>query len=223
MSSGKVAILFIATGILGFAQQANEKIEFFEARVRPVLANNCYACHTENKLGGLRVDSRVALLQGGKSGPAIVPGRPEESLLIKAIRQCRSQAEDADGRQQAQGQRDRGSASTGFRRWPLSGRRKTPSQRRLPVARAPSSRSDRTSGISGRSSRFRNLRRPTVKDAGWAKTPIDRFILAKLEEKGLKPVQAADKRVIDSPRVFRPDRTASDARAGGRFSGGQLA
>src|SRR5580765_7769994 len=87
MSGGKAAFLFIATGIPGFAQQANEKIEFFEARVRPVLAANCYACHTDSKLGGLRVDSRVALLQGGKSGPAIVPGRPDESLLIKAVRQ----------------------------------------------------------------------------------------------------------------------------------------
>src|SRR5438105_12825755 len=85
MSTGKSAILFVATGALAWAQQASEKIEFFEARVRPVLANHCYACHTDSKLGGLRVDSRVALLEGGKSGPAIVPGRPEESLLVKAV------------------------------------------------------------------------------------------------------------------------------------------
>src|SRR5262245_37830336 len=88
MSSRKTSILFLAISVLACAQQANEKIEFFEARIRPVLANNCYACHTENKLGGLRVDSRVALLEGGKSGPAILPGRPEESLLIKAVMQA---------------------------------------------------------------------------------------------------------------------------------------
>src|SRR6478752_3494893 len=87
MSSRKTAVLFFAISVLGCAQVAIEKIEFFEARVRPVLANNCFACHTDNKLGGLRVDSRVALLQGGKSGPAIVLGHPEESLLIKAISQ----------------------------------------------------------------------------------------------------------------------------------------
>src|SRR6476661_10534455 len=85
MSSRKTIVLYLATTVLGCAQQANEKIEFFEARVRPVLANNCFSCHTDSKLGGLRVDSRVALLQGGKSGPAIVPGRLEESLLVKAI------------------------------------------------------------------------------------------------------------------------------------------
>src|SRR5262245_2003264 len=80
-------ILFVLAGVVGHAQSASEKAEFFEARIRPVLANKCYACHTENELGGLRVDSRVALLEGGKSGPAIVPGRPDESLLVKAVKQ----------------------------------------------------------------------------------------------------------------------------------------
>src|SRR6476661_4608657 len=85
MSRSKAVVLFVVAGVVGRAQSASEKIEFFEARIRPVLANRCYACHTDSKLGGLRVDSRVALLQGGKSGPAIVPGRLEESLLVKAI------------------------------------------------------------------------------------------------------------------------------------------
>jgi mono/diheme cytochrome c family protein len=80
-------VLIFITGVAGYAQQAQEKIEFFETRVRPVLAANCFSCHTDNKLGGLRVDSRVALLEGGKSGPAIVPGRPEQSLLLKAVSQ----------------------------------------------------------------------------------------------------------------------------------------
>src|SRR5260370_9286346 len=66
--------------------QAENSADFFETRIRPVLANNCYSCHTDSKLGGLRVDSRVALLAGGKAGPAIVPGRPDESPLIKAGR-----------------------------------------------------------------------------------------------------------------------------------------
>src|SRR6266567_121861 len=87
MATARTVILCIAASVLGRAQQASEKIEFFEARIRPVLANSCYACHADSKLGGLRIDSRVALLAGGKSGPAIVPGRPEESLLIKAVTQ----------------------------------------------------------------------------------------------------------------------------------------
>src|ERR1700755_1957707 len=60
---------------------------FFEASVRPVLAANCYDCHTDERMGGLRVDSREGLLAGGRSGPAIVPGDPDKSLLIAAVRQ----------------------------------------------------------------------------------------------------------------------------------------
>jgi len=60
--------------------------DFFETEVRPVLADNCYACHTQSKLGGLRLDSKKAMLEGGKSGPVIVPGKPDESLLLKVVK-----------------------------------------------------------------------------------------------------------------------------------------
>ena len=64
-------------------------VEFFEKKVRPVLANNCYNCHSafNNSMGGLRVDDRNGLIQGGSRGPAVVPGDPEKSRLILAIRQ----------------------------------------------------------------------------------------------------------------------------------------
>src|SRR5678816_1800898 len=64
-------------------------IEFFEKKVRPVLADNCYKCHSaeaEKLKGGLRLDTRDSVLKGGDNGPAIVPGDPEKSLLIKAVR-----------------------------------------------------------------------------------------------------------------------------------------
>jgi hypothetical protein len=61
--------------------------DFFETKIRPILANNCYSCHTDSKLSGLRVDSSEALLKGGDRGPAIVPGDPDKSLLISAVRQ----------------------------------------------------------------------------------------------------------------------------------------
>src|SRR5271154_3125119 len=61
--------------------------DFFENKVRPILAENCYDCHTAAEMGGLRVDSRERLLQGGKSGPAGMPGDPDKSLLIQAVRQ----------------------------------------------------------------------------------------------------------------------------------------
>ena len=77
---------FLLMSAASLSAQENSS-EFFETRVRPVLANSCYSCHTSTKLGGLQLDSRVAMLQGGKSGPAIIPGRPDDSLLIRAIAQ----------------------------------------------------------------------------------------------------------------------------------------
>ena len=69
-------------------------IEFFEKQVRPVLAENCYACHSAKKQeAGLRLDSRDLVLKGGDTGPSIVPGKPKESELIAAIHY------DADGYQ----------------------------------------------------------------------------------------------------------------------------
>src|SRR5580698_674053 len=61
--------------------------EFFETKIRPVLANNCYNCHAASALGGLRLDSHEAMLKGGTRGAAIVPGDPDKSLLIQAVRQ----------------------------------------------------------------------------------------------------------------------------------------
>src|SRR5215203_1052051 len=71
------------------AAAANDpaRVEFFEKRIRPMLANECYECHGAKKQkGGLRLDSRDALLKGGDSGPAIVPGNASRSLLVQSIR-----------------------------------------------------------------------------------------------------------------------------------------
>ena len=67
---------------------AEDSTAFFESRIRPVLVEHCYKCHSgraKSPKGGLRLDSREALLRGGVSGPAIVPGKPDDSLLIKAL------------------------------------------------------------------------------------------------------------------------------------------
>src|SRR5436190_6105513 len=65
------------------------RVKFFESKIRPVLVEQCYECHAtaaKKVRGGLLVDSREALLKGGDSGPAIVPGKPDESLLLSALR-----------------------------------------------------------------------------------------------------------------------------------------
>jgi hypothetical protein len=71
--------------LLSSRLQADEAEDHFESKVRPVLVANCYACHTKARKGGLRLDSREAILKGGKSGPAIEVGNPKNSLLIQAV------------------------------------------------------------------------------------------------------------------------------------------
>src|SRR5438128_2670420 len=94
---GGVVLLFLGTVPALCASDAadaskslpREQIEFFESKIRPVLVERCYECHSANarKLkGGLLLDTRAGLLKGGDTGPAIVPGDPKRSLLIKSIR-----------------------------------------------------------------------------------------------------------------------------------------
>src|ERR1700704_2618583 len=87
-----LAALPLAIQIAGEARQNTpptaQSSEYFESKVRPVLAANCYDCHAEERMGGLRLDSRDGMLKGGASGPAVVPGDPDKSLMIQAIRQA---------------------------------------------------------------------------------------------------------------------------------------
>src|SRR5437660_12459335 len=78
--------LLLSAAILPAASVADQR-DFFEMRVRPVLAKNCFSCHTSSRMGGLEMSGRDAILKGGKSGPAIVPGEPDKSLLVQAVAQ----------------------------------------------------------------------------------------------------------------------------------------
>src|SRR3954447_11431548 len=87
----RVVAAFLAMGSIvatsGRAARAEDPEAAFETRVRPVLAGTCFPCHGGRKTsGGLRVDSREALIKGGNSGPAVVPGEPAVSRLVQAVR-----------------------------------------------------------------------------------------------------------------------------------------
>ena len=104
----RILVLFLSAAALVEAQ--GPEIDFFERRIRPVLVEHCEACHSSRlaePMGGLRVDSRDGLLRGGASGPALVLGDPERSLMIKALRYLEPCPQDAaDGK--APGPCDRG-------------------------------------------------------------------------------------------------------------------
>jgi cytochrome c553 len=168
------------------AQPASRDAEFFEAQIHPVLANSCYDCHTDDEKGGLRLDSRERMLKGGEHGPAIVPGDPDASLLIKAVRHesgvekmPRRAPKLADAQIAALAEWIKAGAP-----WPAptSASAKTPEKTITAEQRAFWS--------------FQPLQRmtaPEAKGQGWAKSDIDRFILARLEKEGLTPVGRADK------------------------------
>jgi hypothetical protein len=162
--------------------------DLFETKIRPVLATECFACHTESQLGGLRMDSREALLKGGKSGPAIVPGDPDKSLLVIAIRQTGELKMPKGGKLSP----DKIDAIVQWIKagaeWPSANQPSTPAKGEFTIDAA------RRAFWS-----FRPLRpapAPAVKDQRWPKTEIDRFILARLEQEGLAPVGPADRRTL---------------------------
>jgi len=84
-----ISLICIATAFPSLeAQTVNAGTpEYFESKVRPILANNCFGCHTNTALGGLRLDSAEAMMKGAKRGPSVAPGDPDKSPLIQAIRQ----------------------------------------------------------------------------------------------------------------------------------------
>ena len=170
-----------------------EQEEFFEAKIRPVLATQCGKCHasTAEKLrGGLRLDSREALRLGGDSGPAIVPGNPDESLLIRAIRY-----RDDELRMPPKAKLP-DAVVADFEAWVKMG---APDPRTGPTGVAARPSIDLAKGREFWS--FRPPKKsapPAVKRADWPRGDIDRFLLAALESRGLAPVADADR-----PRLLR--------------------
>jgi len=170
------------------AQPDPDGIEFFEKRIRPVLADHCYKCHSaesEKVKGGLLLDTRDALLKGGDTGPAITPGDPEKSLLIKAVRYT-----DKDLQMPPKDKKLSDEQIADFEAWVKIG--------------APDPREAKPSSLSSQLSinqlwAFQPVKRspvPVVKNHRWVQTPVDNFVLAKLEAKNMLPSRQADKRTL---------------------------
>lgn len=161
-----------------------DQITFFETKIRPVLADNCLSCHGRTtQLGGLRLDSAMAVQKGGDSGVLIVPGDPDKSLLIKAIRQTGSL-------KMPQGGKLNPTEVANFEAWVKMGAPWPDSGSKPEPAKAPAAESF----WSLQPVRKQTL--PKVKNSAWVRNPIDAFILAKLEAKKLLPAVAADKRTL---------------------------
>jgi hypothetical protein len=159
---------------------ADDAETFFETRVRPVLAGTCLRCHGGRKVSnGLRLDSREALLKGGDSGPAVIPGDPDRSLLIQAVQYTHADVKMPPGR------RLPGAVVADLAAWVKQG--------------APWPRSAVASAVAAEEHwAFQPVKRvhPPPDPTGWASNPVDAFVLARLREHGLRPVPPADRRTL---------------------------
>jgi cytochrome c553 len=191
--------------VLGFlpclaADLTSSQIQFFENKIRPVLANNCYKCHSqqaEKVKGGLLLDTKEGVLKGGENGPVIVPGDPEKSVLIKAVRYTDPDLQMPPPR--GGGKKLSDSEVADLAAWVKMG---------APDPRMATAAQKAWSDASKKHWAWQPVSKPAVPEVnpesfrGWPKTPIDNFILAKLEEKELKPNPPADKRTLIRRATF---------------------
>ena len=193
--------LLVASAGIRLSAQADKtpvptaaQVEFFEANIRPVLIDTCGECHTDDEKGDLRTDSRAALLKGGETGPAIVPGDPEKSLLIHAIRR-----DEGFPRMPKKKAKLPEATIAAFVEWIKQG---APWPDDKPGAAKPRAAAPPSPAITAEQRAwwsFQPLARPAppaVSNAEWVKTDIDRFVLARLEREGLQPVKPADRRTL---------------------------
>ena len=144
-----------------------DDLRFFETRVRPVLVENCQKCHGPAKQwAGLRLDSREAQLKGGDSGPAIVPGKPADSLLIKAVREL-----DGAVKMPPEGQLTERQIAD-LEQWITNGAAFPKSE----PAGVTRTRDPNHWAFQPRA----EVAPPSVQQSGWVRTPIDQFILQRL-------------------------------------------
>ena len=168
------------------AAPGTESMDFFETKIRPILAENCYKCHSvesKKRKGELWLDSRAAMLEGGKSGPVLVPSHPEKSRLSEALRYKNPDLQmPPDGPLSA-------AVVADFEAWVRMG--------------APDPRVNDPKAVSfakaARHWSFQLPREhpvPSVKNTRWPLTAVDAFVLAGLEQTGLSPAPPADKRTL---------------------------
>jgi mono/diheme cytochrome c family protein len=169
------------------------QLDFFERKVRPIFSDNCYKCHSIEKgksKGGLTLDTREAVLKGGDDGPVIKPGRPEESLLIKAINY-----DDPDLQMPPKGEKLSSQQIADLTEWIRIG---APDPRDAPKPIG----SGKLSGLTDKARQhwaYQPVKKPAIpinSNQQWCRTPVDAFILQALEAKQMVPSPDADREAL---------------------------
>jgi mono/diheme cytochrome c family protein len=172
-------------------------VAFFETRIRAALAANCFECHgPRQQKAKLRLDSRAAVLAGGRSGPAVTPGRPEESLLVSAIRHDEALQMPPKRKLPPRAVADLTAWVKMGAPWPDAG----PAMPGKATAPGSAFTDEQKSFWAFRPPAAPPL--PVVKDRGWARSPLDLFVLARLQDRGLAPAPPADRRTLIRRTTF---------------------
>jgi cytochrome c553 len=188
-----IVIIFIGIACARFAQGATPgEVEFFETKVRPVLAEHCYKCHgTDKQKAELRLDSRVAILKGSDAGPVVVPGKPEESELIKSVRH------EGDSKMPEKEPKLSDAQIAALTEWVKIG---------LPWPDADAAHLTKQEEAARTHWSFQPVKDapppPVADPTHWARSPIDQFILAKLEAATVTPQSIADRRTLIRRATF---------------------
>jgi len=166
---------------------ADDRDTLFESKIRPVLVGTCFACHGDVQTSGeLRVDSREALLKGGDSGPAIIPGNPEQSLLIHAIQRQADVSVMPPDEEKAL----RPDQVADFSAWIRAG------------AVWPESTARFQTGRHWAYQPLQDVRPPLVHDSSWLQTSVDAFIRSRQETAGVTPAPRAKRRTLIRRATF---------------------
>ncbi|MEQ1842902.1 MAG: c-type cytochrome domain-containing protein, partial [Verrucomicrobiales bacterium] len=167
--------------------------EFFESRIRPILAQECYECHSEatKAKGGLLLDSRSGWEKGGESGPVLVPGKPDDSLLLRSIAH-----EIEDLKMPKAGAQLDQQIVNDFRNWIAMG---APDPRDTPPTPEQLEKDTDWKAISSRRAQwwsFQPVKKTDVPEVAGVTHPVDRFIRDRLAKEGLSPSKRADPRTL---------------------------
>jgi len=192
MNNLKLPLIFLCLAVVG---RADDKLNFFESKIRPVLAEKCYSCHSKKaaeagKLkGDFYIDMREGLLRGGESGPAVIPGQPEKSLLMQVIRH-----EIIDMQMPPKKAKLTDQQIANFETWIKDGLTDPR------TGKPPKAHEETIDIAAGRTFwSFKPLEEvapPKVQGKSWGANPIDQFVLHKLEAKKIPPAPEASRATL---------------------------
>ncbi|MCC6797845.1 MAG: PSD1 domain-containing protein [Candidatus Hydrogenedentes bacterium] len=180
------AIAYVLMNLSALTAADPAALDHFESQIRPLFITHCIQCHgPEKQKGGLRLDSRAGWMNGGEKGPAIVPSEVENSLLIKAVRRIDAHLQmPPDEKLSAE-------EIAALEKWVASG---APDPRETSEAAPKREKADPKTFWSFQP--IQDPAPPTISKPDWVQTPIDAFILATLDAKGLTPAPRADPRTL---------------------------